>query len=216
MLSSLGPSSSPPFTGRCQSECTCPGGGLPRVWISLCILPEWVFVGLVLLGVFLFFVLVGICWCQCCPHSCCCYVRCPCCPESCCCPQACEYSDRWGDRAIERNVYLCLTAMCAGFFLHLLSCHPQDWSFQTLLRWMPLASGMTILICLFTYVHLSTILIHTYHSMHLEFSWTLLIKWKDRFGMVRLWGAVPSPWGIQTRGNLLWSFLSHAENLLFI
>ncbi|XP_008846468.1 immunoglobulin-like domain-containing receptor 2 isoform X3 [Nannospalax galili] len=49
---------------------------------------EWVFVGLVLLGVFLFFVLVGICWCQCCPHSCCCYVRCPCCPDSCCCPQA--------------------------------------------------------------------------------------------------------------------------------
>jgi len=39
------------------------------------IMPEWVFVGLVILGVFLFFVLVGICWCQCCPHSCCCYVR---------------------------------------------------------------------------------------------------------------------------------------------
>ncbi|XP_032469987.1 immunoglobulin-like domain-containing receptor 2 isoform X2 [Phocoena sinus] len=49
---------------------------------------EWVFVGLVTLGVFLFFVLVGICWCQCCPHSCCCYIRCPCCPDSCCCPQA--------------------------------------------------------------------------------------------------------------------------------
>uniref|UniRef100_A0A2K6TTN5 Immunoglobulin like domain containing receptor 2 n=1 Tax=Saimiri boliviensis boliviensis TaxID=39432 RepID=A0A2K6TTN5_SAIBB len=47
------------------------------------IMPEWVFVGLVLLGIFLFFVLVGICWCQCCPHSCCCYVRCPCCPDSC-------------------------------------------------------------------------------------------------------------------------------------
>ncbi|XP_077012960.1 immunoglobulin-like domain-containing receptor 2 isoform X6 [Tamandua tetradactyla] len=52
------------------------------------IMPEWVFVGLVILGVFLFFVLVGICWCQCCPHSCCCYVRCPCCPDACCCPQA--------------------------------------------------------------------------------------------------------------------------------
>nr|XP_058166048.1 immunoglobulin-like domain-containing receptor 2 isoform X5 [Dasypus novemcinctus] len=52
------------------------------------IMPEWVFVGLVILGAFLFFVLVGICWCQCCPHSCCCYVRCPCCPDSCCCPQA--------------------------------------------------------------------------------------------------------------------------------
>lgn len=52
--------------------------------------PEWVFVGLVILGAFLFFLLVGICWCQCCPHSCCCYVRCPCCPESCCCPRARE------------------------------------------------------------------------------------------------------------------------------
>ncbi|XP_045838446.1 immunoglobulin-like domain-containing receptor 2 [Meles meles] len=52
------------------------------------VMPEWVFVGLVVLGVFLFFVLVGICWCQCCPHSCCCYVRCPCCPEACCCPRA--------------------------------------------------------------------------------------------------------------------------------
>ncbi|KAM5202061.1 immunoglobulin-like domain-containing receptor 2 isoform 5-T5 [Hipposideros larvatus] len=52
------------------------------------IMPEWVFVGLVILGVLLFFVLVGICWCQCCPHSCCCYIRCPCCPDVCCCPQA--------------------------------------------------------------------------------------------------------------------------------
>ncbi|XP_057350949.1 immunoglobulin-like domain-containing receptor 2 isoform X3 [Manis pentadactyla] len=52
------------------------------------IMPEWVFVGLVILGVALLFVLLGICWCQCCPHSCCCYVRCPCCPDSCCCPQA--------------------------------------------------------------------------------------------------------------------------------
>ncbi|XP_073077304.1 immunoglobulin-like domain-containing receptor 2 isoform X4 [Manis javanica] len=52
------------------------------------IMPEWVFVSLVILGVALLFVLLGICWCQCCPHSCCCYVRCPCCPDSCCCPQA--------------------------------------------------------------------------------------------------------------------------------
>ncbi|KAJ7320417.1 hypothetical protein JRQ81_019928 [Phrynocephalus forsythii] len=52
------------------------------------IMPEWVFVGLVILGAFLFFLLVGICWCQCCPHSCCCYIRCPCCPDTCCCPRA--------------------------------------------------------------------------------------------------------------------------------
>ncbi|XP_059576584.1 immunoglobulin-like domain-containing receptor 2 isoform X3 [Alligator mississippiensis] len=52
------------------------------------IMPEWVFVGLIIMGAFLFFLLIGICWCQCCPHSCCCYVRCPCCPDSCCCPRA--------------------------------------------------------------------------------------------------------------------------------
>ncbi|XP_075053449.1 immunoglobulin-like domain-containing receptor 2 isoform X6 [Mixophyes fleayi] len=49
---------------------------------------EWAFVCLVILGTFLFFAMVGLCWCQCCPHSCCCYVRCPCCPETCCCPRA--------------------------------------------------------------------------------------------------------------------------------
>ncbi|XP_051870022.1 immunoglobulin-like domain-containing receptor 2 isoform X3 [Pristis pectinata] len=52
------------------------------------IMPEWAFVGLVLSGSFLLLILLGVCWCQCCPHTCCCYVRCPCCPESCCCPQA--------------------------------------------------------------------------------------------------------------------------------
>ena len=84
--SSPGRRSSCLLAGSCQGA--CPSALTRR---SLCVLPEWVFVGLVILGVFLFFVLVGICWCQCCPHSCCCYVRCPCCPDSCCCPQACEY-----------------------------------------------------------------------------------------------------------------------------
>ncbi|KAL0963518.1 hypothetical protein UPYG_G00307470 [Umbra pygmaea] len=51
------------------------------------IMPEWVFVGSVVLGSFLFLVLMGICWCQCCPYSCCCYLRCCCCPETCCCPR---------------------------------------------------------------------------------------------------------------------------------
>lgn len=49
---------------------------------------DWLFVVLVILGVFFFFLLIGICWCQCCPHTCCCYVRCVCCPEKCCCPRA--------------------------------------------------------------------------------------------------------------------------------
>uniref|UniRef100_A0A4W3GCC8 Immunoglobulin domain-containing protein n=1 Tax=Callorhinchus milii TaxID=7868 RepID=A0A4W3GCC8_CALMI len=51
-------------------------------------MPEWAFVGLVGSGTLLLLILFGICWCQCCPHTCCCYVRCPCCPESCCCPRA--------------------------------------------------------------------------------------------------------------------------------
>ncbi|XP_054871356.1 immunoglobulin-like domain-containing receptor 2 isoform X4 [Amphiprion ocellaris] len=51
------------------------------------IMPEWAFVGSVVLGSILLLLLLGICWCQCCPHSCCCYVRCCCCPDTCCCPR---------------------------------------------------------------------------------------------------------------------------------
>ncbi|XP_028811171.1 immunoglobulin-like domain-containing receptor 2 isoform X2 [Denticeps clupeoides] len=58
---------------------------LPEVELEF--MPEWVFVGVVALGSILFILLVGVCWCQCCPHSCCCYVRCCCCPDSCCCPR---------------------------------------------------------------------------------------------------------------------------------
>ncbi|XP_051963753.1 lipolysis-stimulated lipoprotein receptor-like [Xyrauchen texanus] len=49
---------------------------------------DWLLVVLVVLGFLLLLLLFGICWCQCCPHTCCCYVRCPCCPERCCCPRA--------------------------------------------------------------------------------------------------------------------------------
>ncbi|KAK6325698.1 hypothetical protein J4Q44_G00050400 [Coregonus suidteri] len=51
------------------------------------IMPEWAFVGSVALGIILFILLFGVCWCQCCPHSCCCYVSCWCCPDTCCCPR---------------------------------------------------------------------------------------------------------------------------------
>ncbi|KAJ8003707.1 hypothetical protein DPEC_G00151110 [Dallia pectoralis] len=48
---------------------------------------EWAFVGSVALGIILSIVVFGVCWCQCCPHSCCCYVSCWCCPDTCCCPR---------------------------------------------------------------------------------------------------------------------------------
>lgn len=51
------------------------------------IMPEWAFVGSVALGSVLLLLLLGICWCQCCPHSCCCYLSCCCCPDTCCCPR---------------------------------------------------------------------------------------------------------------------------------
>lgn len=61
------------------------------IYMQVSVLTEWVFVAAVVLGSVLFLLLVGICWCQCCPHSCCCYVSCWCCPDTCCCPRHCEY-----------------------------------------------------------------------------------------------------------------------------
>ncbi|XP_076004632.1 lipolysis-stimulated lipoprotein receptor isoform X2 [Genypterus blacodes] len=49
---------------------------------------DWLLVVLVVLGFLLLLLLIGICWCQCCPHTCCCYISCPCCPDKCCCPRA--------------------------------------------------------------------------------------------------------------------------------
>ncbi|CAL8288659.1 unnamed protein product [Merluccius merluccius] len=56
--------------------------------IDLLVMEDWLLVVLVVFGFLLLVVLVGICWCQCCPHTCCCYVSCPCCPNRCCCPRA--------------------------------------------------------------------------------------------------------------------------------
>ncbi|CAN9513886.1 unnamed protein product [Ophioblennius macclurei] len=56
-------------------------------YIELIVL-DWLLVVLVVLGFLLLLLLIGICWCQCCPHTCCCYISCPCCPDRCCCPRA--------------------------------------------------------------------------------------------------------------------------------
>ncbi|XP_028679362.1 lipolysis-stimulated lipoprotein receptor isoform X2 [Erpetoichthys calabaricus] len=62
-------------------------GGTSEDYTQLIVL-DWLLVVLVIMGALLFLLLIGICWCQCCPHTCCCYVSCPCCPEKCCCPRA--------------------------------------------------------------------------------------------------------------------------------
>ncbi|XP_078108448.1 lipolysis-stimulated lipoprotein receptor isoform X1 [Sander vitreus] len=56
--------------------------------IDLLVMEDWLLVVLVVMGFLLLLLLIGICWCQCCPHTCCCYIRCPCCPDRCCCPRA--------------------------------------------------------------------------------------------------------------------------------
>ncbi|XP_041843929.1 lipolysis-stimulated lipoprotein receptor isoform X2 [Melanotaenia boesemani] len=61
--------------------------GNERDYTELIVL-DWLLVLLVVLGFLLLLMLIGICWCQCCPHTCCCYVSCPCCPDKCCCPRA--------------------------------------------------------------------------------------------------------------------------------
>lgn len=48
---------------------------------------DWLTVIFIILGALLLILLIGVCWCQCCPQYCCCYVRCPCCPDRCCCPE---------------------------------------------------------------------------------------------------------------------------------
>ncbi|NXU55636.1 ILDR1 protein, partial [Turnix velox] len=46
---------------------------------------HWLTVLLIILGGLLLLLLIGICWCQCCPQYCCCYIPCVCCPTRCCC-----------------------------------------------------------------------------------------------------------------------------------
>ncbi|KAM4795108.1 immunoglobulin-like domain-containing receptor 1 [Rhinophrynus dorsalis] len=69
--------------------------GDPDKEVKLIVL-HWLTVLFIILGALLLFLLLGICWCQCCPHCCCCYVRCPCCPTRCCCPE----------KAIARHRYM--------------------------------------------------------------------------------------------------------------
>ncbi|KFP07671.1 Immunoglobulin-like domain-containing receptor 1, partial [Calypte anna] len=46
---------------------------------------HWLTVLLIVLGGLLLLLVIGVCWCQCCPQHCCCHIPCVCCPERCCC-----------------------------------------------------------------------------------------------------------------------------------
>uniref|UniRef100_A0A8C8YRJ8 Immunoglobulin like domain containing receptor 1 n=1 Tax=Prolemur simus TaxID=1328070 RepID=A0A8C8YRJ8_PROSS len=70
----------------CTIEAPGDTSGDPDKEVKLIVL-HWLTVIFIILGALLLLLLVGVCWCQCCPQYCCCYVRCPCCPTRCCCPE---------------------------------------------------------------------------------------------------------------------------------
>ncbi|XP_037992914.1 immunoglobulin-like domain-containing receptor 1 [Motacilla alba alba] len=60
---------------------------------------HWLTVLLIILGGLLLLLLIGICWCQCCPQYCCCHIQCGCCPTRCCCNQKVLERQRFMKRA---------------------------------------------------------------------------------------------------------------------
>uniref|UniRef100_A0A2K5C9G9 Immunoglobulin like domain containing receptor 1 n=1 Tax=Aotus nancymaae TaxID=37293 RepID=A0A2K5C9G9_AOTNA len=70
----------------CTIEAPGDTSGDPDKEMKLIVL-HWLTVIFIILGALLLLLLIGVCWCQCCPQYCCCYIRCPCCPARCCCPE---------------------------------------------------------------------------------------------------------------------------------
>lgn len=70
----------------CTIEAPGDTSGDPDKEVKLIVL-HWLTVIFIILGAILLLILIGVCWCQCCPQYCCCYIRCPCCPTRCCCPE---------------------------------------------------------------------------------------------------------------------------------
>ncbi|XP_006884301.1 PREDICTED: immunoglobulin-like domain-containing receptor 1 [Elephantulus edwardii] len=70
----------------CTIEAPGDTSGDPDKEVKLIVL-HWLTVIFIILGGLLLLLLIGLCWCQCCPQYCCCHIRCPCCPNRCCCPE---------------------------------------------------------------------------------------------------------------------------------
>ncbi|XP_037692580.1 LOW QUALITY PROTEIN: immunoglobulin-like domain-containing receptor 1 [Choloepus didactylus] len=70
----------------CTIEAPGDTSGDPDKEVKLIVL-HWLTVIFIILGALLLLLVIGVCWCQCCPQYCCCYIRCPCCPARCCCPE---------------------------------------------------------------------------------------------------------------------------------
>ncbi|NXA40713.1 ILDR1 protein, partial [Eudromia elegans] len=79
----------------CTVEAPGDTSGDPDKEVKLIVL-HWLTVLLIVLGGLLLLLLIGVCWCQCCPQYCCCHLRCACCPRRCCC----------NEEALERHQFM--------------------------------------------------------------------------------------------------------------
>ncbi|NWY01945.1 ILDR1 protein, partial [Nothoprocta ornata] len=79
----------------CTVEAPGDTSGDPDKEVKLIVL-HWLTVLLIVLGGLLLILLIGVCWCQCCPQYCCCHVPCACCPRRCCC----------NEEALERHHFM--------------------------------------------------------------------------------------------------------------
>uniref|UniRef100_A0A8B9NUL3 Immunoglobulin like domain containing receptor 1 n=1 Tax=Apteryx owenii TaxID=8824 RepID=A0A8B9NUL3_APTOW len=79
----------------CTVEAPGDTSGDPDKEVKLIVL-HWLTVLLIILGGLILLLLIGVCWCQCCPQYCCCHIPCVCCPTRCCC----------NEEALERHRFM--------------------------------------------------------------------------------------------------------------
>ncbi|XP_060090624.1 immunoglobulin-like domain-containing receptor 1 [Heteronotia binoei] len=99
----------------CTVEAPGDTTGDPDKEVKLIVL-HWLTVILIVLGGFFLLLLIAVCWCQCCPQHCCCYVRCPCCPNRCCC----------NEEVLERHHFMKQARQLVPWMKH----HSQSSSYQ--------------------------------------------------------------------------------------
>lgn len=104
----------------CTVEAAGDTTGDPDKEIKLIVL-NWLTVLFIILGGLLLLLLIGVCWCQCCPQYCCCHLRCPCCPSCCCC----------NEKALERHRFM---KQAGDMFPWLAHSHSSSYQLNPLLQ----------------------------------------------------------------------------------
>ncbi|XP_061484305.1 immunoglobulin-like domain-containing receptor 1 isoform X2 [Rhineura floridana] len=99
----------------CTVEAPGDTSGDPDKEVKLIVF-NWLTVMFIIFGGLLLLLLIGVCWCQCCPQHCCCHVRCACCPTRCCC----------NEKVLERHHFMKQAQQFFPWMTH----HSQSSSYQ--------------------------------------------------------------------------------------